>query len=96
MIAYSILKLLQEDPREELWQNVVINADTSVAELNVQFYNAKKDFLAQKHPRFRQIIRFKELNDACAFDETPKYDALREILKDLYKGEREYEVEKAE
>lgn len=44
MLGYSIMKMLQPNPKDELW-SVAITADMSIAEMNVMYYQQKKNFL---------------------------------------------------
>jgi hypothetical protein len=56
MIGYSIIKLLSENPKEELWPNVILEDGISVNEMSVRFYTAKTNFIQKNIPRFRQAI----------------------------------------
>ena len=60
VLGFSIMKLLQENPKAELWPALKPNQGMSVSELNVQFYTEKKNFVAQEHVsgRFDFIHRF--------------------------------------
>ena len=90
MIGYSIIKLLGENPRDELWPNVKLVEGISVNEMSVMFYTEKLNFIKENKPRFRRAIEFIERNNLCEFSEEPNYAALREIISDLFKGERDH------
>ncbi len=91
MIAYSVLKLLGDDPKAELWPTVIIKQTDSIQEMNARFYNEKRNFINENRPRYRQVIEFIKFNNNCTFTGTPEYSSLKKIFLDLFKGERDHE-----
>ena len=73
MIAYSILKLLGDDPKAELWPTVDMDPSFSVQELSAKFYNEKRNFINENKPRFRQVIEFITENNKAKFADEPNY-----------------------
>ena len=62
MIAYSIVKLLGDNPKDELWPQVKIEDGISVGEMSMRFYSVKKNFIDANKPRYRQVIEFIKRN----------------------------------
>ena len=56
MLIYSIMKLLGDEPRQELWK-VQMREGMSQTEMDVQFYNQKMNFMNSDFvpPRLKTI-----------------------------------------
>jgi serine/threonine protein kinase len=80
MIAYSILKLLGDNPKDELWPSIEIGPNFSTLELSAKFYNEKRNFINENKPRYRQVIEFIKENNKCHFAQQPNYSGLKFIL----------------
>jgi hypothetical protein len=64
----------------------------SIAELNVMYYQQKKNFLESKRvePRLTMIHRFLNENCKLEFESIPDYNTLRGFIKNLFDGEKEH------
>jgi hypothetical protein len=65
MIAYSVLQLLGDDPKAELWPAAIIKQTDSIQEMNARFYYEKRNFINENRPRYRQVIEFIKFNNNC-------------------------------
>ena len=75
VLGFSIMKLLQEDPRSDLWPDLQPNKDQSISELNVQFYTQKKNFIGRTDVsgRLKVIHNFLVETTKLRFDQEPPY-----------------------
>ncbi len=66
MIAYTVLKLLGEDPSADLWPSIKIDDSDSLQEKSAKYYLAKRNFLMnESRPRYKQVIEFIRFNNNC-------------------------------
>ena len=66
MIAYTVLKLLGEDPSADLWPSIKIDDSDSLQEKSAKYYLAKRNFLRnESRPRYKQVLEFIRFNNNC-------------------------------